>query len=274
MTKGERKSLDRAGRAVSYRVFGEGAGLVVLQHGWMTDGRVWDDLIEHLDLASNRFVVPDLAGHGESAAAPAFVLADLADDLLAIAKHEAKGERFVLVGHSMSGQLASLAGAAAGDALRGLVVVTPVPVEGLALPADAAGLFSSSGEDRGKQGTILGLACKSLADDAKERMLDIAGAIPKATITALFETWSKGDPTDVLPRITAPTLVFATDDPFFPPPFLAEAYVRKLPRGRLVILPGAGHYPQLERARETAAILGAFIAGLALTRAFTTSCGG
>lgn len=261
MTKGERKSLDRAGRTVSYRVFGEGAGLVVLQHGWMTDGRVWDDVIEHLDLASNRFVVPDLAGHGESAPAPAFVLADLADDLLSIAQHEAKGGRFVLVGHSMSGQVASLAAAAAGEALRGLVVVTPVPVEGLALPPDAAGLFSSSGEDRGKQSTILGLACKNLADDAKERLLDIAGAIPKERITALYEAWSKGDSRDVLPRISAPALILATEDPFFPPPFLAEAYGRKLPRGRLVVLPGAGHYPQVERARETAAILGAFLAG-------------
>lgn len=274
MSKGERRSLDRSGRAVSYRVFGEGAAVVVLQHGWMTDGRVWDDLIEHLDLAAHRFVVPDLAGHGESAAAAAFVLADLADDLLAIAKHEAKDERFVLVGHSMSGQVASLAAAAAGAALRGLVVVTPVPVEGLTLPADAAGLFSSSGEDRGKQGTILGLACTSLGEDAKNRLLDIAGVIPKATIQALFETWSKGDPSDVLSKIQAPALVLATDDPFFPPPFLTEAYVRKLPRGRLVILPGAGHYPQVERTRETAAILGAFLAGLLTTKDLYDSCGG
>lgn len=157
MTKGERRTLDRSGRALSYRVFGEGATVVVLQHGWMTDGRVWDDLVAALDLGSARFVVPDLAGHGESAAPTAYSLSDLADDLLAVAKAEAKEDSFVLVGHSMSGQVASLAGAAAGGALRGLVLVTPVPVDGLPLPPDAAGLFSSSGEDRGKQGTILGL---------------------------------------------------------------------------------------------------------------------
>jgi pimeloyl-ACP methyl ester carboxylesterase len=265
-----RCSLDRGGRAVGYRVCGDGKTVVVLQHGWMTDGRLWDELLEHLDTAVGsgvRYVVPDLAGHGASAAPAAYVLADLADDLLAIARHEAKSDRFVLVGHSMAGQVATLAAAAAGPSVKGLALFTPVPVSGLPLPADAAGLFATSGEDRGKQATILGLACTSLGEPEKEFLLDVAGAIPKATIAALFEAWSQGHAEakagEVLASIDIPTLVLATDDPFLPPPFLRAAYVEKLSRGRLVMLPGAGHYPQVERPRETAAVLGAFLAGLA-----------
>jgi non-heme chloroperoxidase len=267
----ELRQLDRDGRQVGYRVVDGGGGaaslrqVVVLVHGWMTDGRIFDDLLgafEASTLGPVRWVIPDLAGHGTSEEPPSYTLAGLADDVLAVARQVAGDTPFVLVGHSMSGQLVSLAATRAGSQVKGLVYLSPVPLEGLPLPPDAHGLFESSGEDRGKQGTILGLACTNLAEAKKETMLDIAGAIPKATIAAVFHAWSAGEKADLLPSLQPPALVLATDDPFLPPAFLREAYVRKLPRGRLAVLPGAGHYPQNERPRETAAILTGFFASL------------
>ena len=38
--------------------------------------------------------------------------------------------------------------------------------------------------------------------------------------------------------------------------------VEPIANARFVHLPGPGHYPQVERPRETAAVLGAFLAGL------------
>jgi pimeloyl-ACP methyl ester carboxylesterase len=55
----------------------------------------------------------------------------------------------------------------------------------------------------------------------------------------------------------------ATDDPFLPPPFLTQAVVQPIRNARLVYLPGPGHYPQVERPAETAALIGAFLAGSA-----------
>jgi non-heme chloroperoxidase len=273
----ELRQLDRNGRQVGYRVVdGSGVGgtaggdvsarqVVVLVHGWMTDGRIFDDLLAALEassLGAVRWVIPDLAGHGTSEDPERYTLDGLAEDVVAVARHVAGDTPFVLVGHSMSGQVISLAAAQAGSQVKGLVYLSPVPVEGLPLPPDARGLFESSGEDREKQGTILGLACTNLDEAKKATMLDIAGAIPKATIAAVFAVWSAGSKAEVWPSIKAPALVVATDDPFLPPAFLREAYVRKLPRGRLAVLPGAGHYPQNERPRETAAILTAFFASL------------
>ena len=43
---------------------------------------------------------------------------------------------------------------------------------------------------------------------------------------------------------------------------LREKVARPIRGARLVVVPGAGHYVQVERARETAAVLGAFLAGL------------
>lgn len=273
MTTTELRRLEREGRQMGYRVVDGGGApatadgqrqVVVLVHGWMTDGRIFDELLTALEgstLGPVRWVIPDLAGHGTSEDPPAFALDSFAEDVVAVARAVAGDAPFFLVGHSMAGQIVSLAAGLAGSQVKGLVYLCPVPVEGLPLPPDAKGLFESSGEDRGKQATILGLACTSLSDDRKETMLDIAGGIPKATIASVFTAWSTGSKTDVLPRLAAPALVVATDDPFLPPAFLREAYVRKLARGRLAVLPGAGHYPQTERPRETAAVVTAFLAG-------------
>jgi non-heme chloroperoxidase len=68
-----------------------------------------------------------------------------------------------------------------------------------------------------------------------------------------------------LSAIKAPTLVVATDDPFLPPAFLRQAVVSLIRGARLAVLPGPGHYVQVERPRETAALLEAFLAGLSAT---------
>ena len=57
-------------------------------------------------------------------------------------------------------------------------------------------------------------------------------------------------------------VVVATDDPFLPPAFLREAVVGRIDGARLAVIHGAGHYVQVERPDETAAVLEAFLAGL------------
>ena len=79
---------------------------------------------------------------------------------------------------------------------------------------------------------------------------------------SVMQRETRGGFADRLGSITAPTLVVASDDPFLPPDFLRAKIVAPIARARLVIVPGAGHYPQVERTRETAAVLGAFLAGL------------
>jgi pimeloyl-ACP methyl ester carboxylesterase len=84
----------------------EGAGTpVVLLHGLTFDRRTWRPIIERLDSSSTRSVAIDLPAHGESDGAPA-PFEELAGQL-----HELLGsltvERPIVVGHSMSGGLAS-----------------------------------------------------------------------------------------------------------------------------------------------------------------------
>lgn len=247
---------------LNYRVLGDGPRTVVLVHGWMVSGAVYDALLERWDRAGLRVVVPDLRGSGGSGRPEqGYSLEQHARDVLAVADH-AGARRFVLVGHSMGGQIAQWVAAAEPSRVEGLVLLSTVPAAGMQLPPEAAGLFRTSANDRDKQKTILGLACKQLSPEALETLLDDAGRVARASVEGNFDAWTGGGFEPRLASITAPTLVVATDDPFLPQDFLREKVVRPIRGARLAHLPGPGHYPQVERPAETAALLTSFLAGL------------
>lgn len=246
---------------IHYRVLGDGPTPCILVHGWMVSGAVWDEFVPHVDLARFRLLIPDQRGTGGSSAATGFSLEQYASDIRAIADAE-KLSKYVVVGHSMGGQIAQLV-AATDSRVSGMVLLNSVPAAGLPLPPDAAGLFRTSGQDREKQKTILGLACKQLGDASLQRLLDDAGKISVACIEGAYDAFTKGGFAERLASVACPTLVVATDDPFLPAPFLEQTVVSLIRGARLAHLPGPGHYPQVERPKETAALVQDFVAGLA-----------
>lgn len=248
--------------AIAYRTFGTGSRTVMLVHGWMVSGAVYNDLLEHFDVEGLRIIVPDLRGTGASdKPATGYSIERHARDVLAVADHEGVGS-FALVGHSMGGQIAQWIASEQPVRVSGTLLLCPVPASGMALPEDAKALFRSSPGNRGAQGTILGLACKRLSDAAKEKLLDDAAGVCDAAILEGFEAWTAGGFKDRLSGIRTPTLVVATDDPFMPPDFLRQTVVAPIQGARLSVLPGPGHYPQVEMPRETSAVIQAFLAGL------------
>jgi non-heme chloroperoxidase len=249
------------GTSLHYRVLGDGPRDVVLVHGWMVSGAVWDAMLEKLDMTGLRLIVPDHRGTGASGRpASNYTLEQYAKDVLAVADHVG-AKRFALVGHSMGGQIAKWVAAEAPSRVSGLVLLNSVPASGLPLPPDAAGLFRTSAGDREKQKTILGLACKQLSPESLEVLLKDSASVSKDAIEQCFDAWTAGGFAHRLASITAPTLVVATDDPFLPPLFLKQAVVGPIQNARLTHLPGPGHYPQVERPAETAALVSAFLAG-------------
>ena len=250
------------GVSLSYRVFGEGSQSVILLHGWMASGAVFEPLLEVMPLRGLRVLVPDLRGTGASVETrTGFTLERFAKDVIALADHEKLGS-FSLVGNSMGGQLAQRVALEVPERVSGLVLLCPVPASGMALPPEAAALFRTSGGDAAKQGTILDLACKQLSAEDRARMVADAGRLSVECIQGVYDMWTGASFAARLSGLSAPTLVVATDDPFLPPAFLMQAVVAPIARARLVYLPGPGHYPQVERPRETSAIVSAFLAGV------------
>ncbi|MCB9594274.1 MAG: alpha/beta hydrolase [Sandaracinaceae bacterium] len=246
------------GARLVYRTFGDRGRSLVLVHGWMTSGAVFDDLVAALEGARLRIVVPDLVGSGASSRPETgHELLRFAADVLAVIEH-AGLERPVVLGHSMGGQIAQLVAAAMTD-LAGLVLVNPVPLGGLTLPDDARGLFSSAAGDAGKLGTILDLATVALAPADKARLVEVAMSVSEASIVESLEAWTTGGLVDRLDEVRAPTLVVATDDPFLPRELLQAEVADRIAGARLAHLPGAGHYPSVEKPAELAALIRGFL---------------
>ncbi|MCP3136874.1 alpha/beta fold hydrolase [Pyxidicoccus xibeiensis] len=251
------------GTSLHYRIMGEGPRTVVLVHGWMVSGAVWNSMLEKFDLTGLRLVIPDGRGTGQSGKPTGgYTLQQLAQDVLTVAD-AAGAQRFTLVGHSMGGQLAQWVAAQVPGRVDALMLVNPVPAAGLPLPPDAAGLFRTSAGNREQQATIVNLSCKTLPPEGLEAMLKDAANTCAPAIENIFDAWTKGGFAEKLSAITAPTLVVATDDAFLPPAFLRQSVVEPIRRARLAYLPGPGHYPQMERPVELAAMISSFLAGSA-----------
>lgn len=232
----------------------DGASPLLLVHGWMVSGAVWDPVLPSLR-AGRRVVVPDQRGTGQSdKPAHGYTLTDYVDDLVALI--DAAGlERCTVVGHSMGGQLAQLLAATRPDAIAKLILICPVPAAGVPLPDELAAMFRASGGDRAAQTQILNMACKTLGEVELATLLDDAATVSEACVAEAFDAWSAGGFADRLGEITSETHVIGTDDPFLPPEFLQAAIVEPIAKASFTHLPGPGHYPQFEATAATAEAL-------------------
>jgi pimeloyl-ACP methyl ester carboxylesterase len=180
---------------------------------------------------------------------------------MSVADH-AGARSFAIVGHSMGGLITQWIAATQQDRVLGAVLLCPVPASGVPFPPDVRALFQTSGGDRGKQGAILDNVCKELSPAAKERFLDDAASIPATCIEQAFYAWADASFADKLGAVKAPTLLVATDDPALPVDFLKQTIVSLIPGAGAAYLPGPGHYLPVERPREAAALLRAFLTAL------------
>jgi pimeloyl-ACP methyl ester carboxylesterase len=243
------------GLNISYRVLGEGEP-VVLVHGWMVGGAIFDSTTQALLDAGKQVIIPDQRGVGDSAQpATGYSLEMYARDLIELV-NVAGLKRFKLVGHSMGGQIAQLAATMLGDRVQTMVLVCPVPAAGVPLPDELRRMFRSSAGNVETQTKILNMACKQLDEAGLATILATAATVFPNCIAESFDSWTAGGFEKRLSQITCEkTYVIGTDDPFFPRDVLEPLVVRLIANAEYVYMPGPGHYPQIEATQATGAKL-------------------
>lgn len=243
--------LDRPGGRIGYDVTGEGP-LVVCVPGMGDLRSTYRFLVPALVAAGYRVATMDLRGHGDSSATfDSYDDVAAGTDLLALVAH--LGGPAVVLGNSMGAGAAVWAAAEQPDAVRALVLLgpfvreVPVPVLArLAFRAALAGPWRTA-----VWGAYLPKLFPGRAPvDFAEHRAAVLTSLRRPGHSAAFGATSRTShaPAEArLAEVTAPTLVLMGErDPDFPDPAAEAALVAERLRGRAVLIPDSGHYPQAE----------------------------
>lgn len=116
----------------------------MLLHGWTCDSHDWSWQLPVFE-SRYRVIAPDLRGHGRSEVMPsgAYSPADYVADIEALILASYRGDKFVLVGHSMGAQIAARLAAKRPDLVRAVVSIDGA----LGFDTAAARLFRKTAQD-------------------------------------------------------------------------------------------------------------------------------
>jgi pimeloyl-ACP methyl ester carboxylesterase len=245
--------LERPGGSISYQVTGSGHPPLLLTHGYGATSAMFRQNLAAAS-ARNRVVTWDIRGHGgsESPEDPESYSADAALADMAALLAELGVARAVLGGHSLGGYLSL------GFALR-----HPDQVAGLVLIGTGPGFRNDAARDdwnRRAHKTAArleerGLAALGSGSELHGQHGDVGGLARAARHTL---TQRDSSVIDGLAGIQAPALVIvgAEDAPF---QAAADYMAAKLPHARKIVIPAAGHAPNVDQPEQFNAELRAFL---------------
>ncbi len=142
---------------------------VVLLHGLFDEGRGWRDLPDRLARAGHPVLIPDLPGHGASAAAASDV--ETATDMLADALADALPQGPVrLVGHSLGAVIATGLALRLGARVDRLVLISPAGL-GARINADFLDIMGSAETSAAVGRAMRMLGAGPLSDTALQQEL-------------------------------------------------------------------------------------------------------
>jgi len=237
-------------------VAGPDDGPVVVFGGSLgSDLRMWEPQVAPLVERGFRVVRYDTRGHGASPVPPGpYELDDLGADVLALLD-ELGVERVHHVGLSLGGMTGMWLGIHAPDRIASLVLCcTSAKLGPPSMWAERARTVRAEGTAAVAEAGV----SRWLTPGYRERHPDRAGflramiaAVPAEGYAACCGAIERMDLLDLLPKITAPTLVVAgADDPATSPGEHARPIAEGIPGARLEVVADAAHLGSYERPGE------------------------
>jgi pimeloyl-ACP methyl ester carboxylesterase len=256
------RQLARDGAVLRFRDDGQGPPVLLL-HGWTLDLEMWEPQVAALRTAF-RLVRLDRRGFGLSTGRPALEH-DVAD-LSALCQHLGL-RRVALIGMSQGARAALAFAAASPERVSCLVLDGPPEVDSGIVEADVPlarlrALAQSEGLDAfRREWAAHPLARLRTADPGARRLLHaILGRYPgtdllqsPAAVTSLH------DPVR-LESITVPALIVTGAEDLASRTRAAQTLARRLPHAEHVVVPDAGHLPNLDNPAAYNRHVGAFLA--------------
>ncbi len=249
-------------------VLDRGQGPVILfVHGFPLTSAMWEAQIRALE-DSHRILAPDLRGFGESSMTPGTVsMEQFADDLAGILDQLGVTEPVTLCGLSMGGYIAWQFVRKYPDRLKALILCdtkaspdSPEAVENRhklaasVLKHGVGVVAQAMPEKLFAQATLQNQT--AIVDRCKEMML---AADPEGIAAALRGMAERPDMSELLPRISVPTLVIVGEEDQITTVEEMRQMAASIPQATFVEVPNAGHMSPMERPEQVNAALEEFL---------------
>jgi non-heme chloroperoxidase len=258
---------------VTLHVVDEGDGPpIVFVHGVMMSGRFFEHQVSGMR-ATNRVVVPDLRGHGQSEKIlSGHTVANYAQDLRLLFD-ERSVDRPLLVGWSMGAMVVyEYLKAFGSDSVAGVMIVDQPPsdyawegypfgvltVEALAEMVEGLQL-----DQRAVAEEFAGLMQHEPKPEVSAWMVEEIMRVPSAIASTILVNQTLRDYRPFLPEIQCPVLVAFGKDPKLTPPEAGLYIAGEIPGARFELFEHSSHVPFLEETERFNSVLGEFAASIA-----------
>lgn len=257
--------LQRPDGRIGFDVTGAGP-LVICTPGMGDLRRVYRFAVPALVAAGFRVATMDLRGHGDSDATfSSYDDVAAGQDVLALAEH--LGGPAVLVGNSMSAGAAVWAAAERPDLVAGIALLGPFvrntkinPVMAFAFRAAMSGPWAG----RAWLSYLPKLYPGRKPDDLADHLAAIKASLAQPGHANAFKATTRTSHAPAEERLSQvagrPALVVMGEkDPDFPDPTAEASWISQQLEAEVLMVPGAGHYPQAEYPELVNPALVAFV---------------
>ncbi|MDX2355827.1 alpha/beta hydrolase [Dietzia sp. PP-33] len=242
------------GLTIAYRREGVGPPVVFL-HGAAGDGRIWAP--QFADLTDEFTVIAwDEPGAGGSSDLPHdFTLADIADVLAAMLDSLDLGPAHI-AGNSWGGTVLLEFYRRHPDRVATLIMIDTYAGWKGSLPADevrarvAGARMMLSVRDEAVDPTVSGLFASDPPKEVARLLATITADVRPDTLRRELAIMAEADLSDLLPRITVPTLLIWGRNDLRSPLTVAHRFHEVIPDSTLVVIDDAGHLSHLERPEQ------------------------
>lgn len=225
-----------------------GSPTLIFIHGFLDSAQVWNGVVTALgdSVHTIRYELPGSGARAGSVADPGELSLELfAGEVTGLLDQAA--EPIILVGQSMGTQVAELVAAANPAKVTGIVLVTPVPLPGTALPEEMVGGFRALGGAVERQRQARRQISPRLTEDHLD-VLDESGRVVLPAVAARYVSiWNDGHPgAGERSAYPGPALIIRGELDGFVGEDLAEAVRRRFDGADMETVEGGGHWLHVE----------------------------
>jgi pimeloyl-ACP methyl ester carboxylesterase len=221
---------------------------VIWIHGFPLSSEIFE---KQRTIRGLQHVMPDLPGFGRTRPAMIESIDDYARHILGAVQEE----KATFAGLSMGGYICFAIARLAPERMNGLILIdtreTPDTAEARKGRFETIEKVKQQGVRAVADAMLPKMLTAGAPQEMKERVREIMlSSSAEGVIAALRAMADRPDSSDVLPKITVPTLVVVGEEDSITPVSDAERMAKAIPNAKLVKIAGAAHLSNYERAEE------------------------